>query len=287
VNWQSPKFEKIIDNWIEEDLGYGDLTKPAISQEIGEAIWTTKKEGTFCGESIIRIILRKIDRQIETNFLIKDGEEFGKNQKILELKGPTHSLLSSERITLNIAMHLSGIATYTKGLTKKLANKKIKLADTRKTTPGLRFFEKYAFRCGGGINHRMGLYDAAMIKENHLAWCNDLKDSINRIRIASPFTTHIIVEAESINQAKEAIIAGADSILLDEIKPEKLKESILDLRNLATNQNRFNNNKRLLIEISGIDPNKIEDYLIDGIDFISTSAATTKSSWSDFSMRYI
>ena len=287
VNWQSPKFEKIIDIWIEEDLGNGDLTHPAVTSKYGKANWIAKKEGVFCGCEIIRTILRKIDEKIELNLLIKDGEIFNQNQKLLELNGPTISLLTSERITLNIAMHLSGIATYTKSLSQKLSKSNIKLADTRKTTPGLRYFEKYAFRCGGGINHRMGLYDAAMIKENHIAWSDDLRESVNKIRKKSPFTTHIIIEAENINQAKEAILAGTDSILLDEIDPKKLRESIQELRKLSMDNIRAKNHKRLVIEVSGIKPEEIENYLIDGIDYISTSSATTKSNWSDFSMRYI
>jgi len=125
---------------------------------------------------------------------------------------PSKSLLASERISINIAMHLSGISTYTKNIIDKLEGSNIKLSDTRKTTPGLRIFEKYAFKCGGGVNHRMGLYDAAMIKENHIAWTDNLKNAVQKIRLNSPFTTHIIIEAENIEQAKDAVLAGADSV---------------------------------------------------------------------------
>ena len=149
--------------------------------------------------------------------------------------GPSKSLLASERISLNIAMHLSGISTYTKNLVNKLEGTNIKLADTRKTTPGLRIFEKYAFKCGGGVNHRMGLYDAAMIKENHIAWTDNLKSAVKKIRLHSPFTTHIIIEAENIEQAKEAILAGADSVLLDELSPEIIKKNVQELRDLSMN----------------------------------------------------
>ena len=184
-------------------------------------------------------------------------------------------------------MHLSGIASFTYQIVEKLKNTDIRLADTRKTTPGLRIFEKYAFKCGGGINHRMGLYDAAMIKENHIAWSDNLTNIVKRLRENIPFTSHIIIEAETIKQAREAIIAGADSILLDEIDPDLLRKSIEELRLTAQEIYKKNNGKKLIIEVSGINHLEIDKYLIEGIDFISTSSSVTKSKWIDFSMRYI
>ncbi len=286
MDLNTPTISKIIDYWIEEDLGKGDLTSSSITKKNGHAYWIAKEEGIFCGTEIIKEIFKKIDSKINFKFFINDGEKFFKNQKILELNGPSISLLASERISLNIAMHLSGISTYTKKLINILKGTNINLADTRKTTPGLRIFEKYAFKCGGGINHRMGLYDAAMIKENHIAWTDNLKNAVKKIRRNSPFMTHIIIEAENIEQAKEAILAGADSILLDEINPECLKKGVKELRRLSIN-NKSEINKKLIIEVSGINPNKISNYLIEGIDLISTSSSITKSNWIDLSMRYI
>ena len=283
----SPNISRIIDDWIEEDIGKGDLTSSAITKKIGKAYWIAKEEGIFCGVGIIKEILKKIDEKIECNFFINDGEKFLKDQKLLELNGPSRSLLASERISLNISMHLSGISTYTKNIVDVLKGTNINLADTRKTTPGLRIFEKYAFKCGGGINHRMGLYDAAMIKENHIAWTDNLKNAVEKIRLNTPFTTHIIIEAEDMKQAKDAVLAGADSILLDEFNPELLKKSIKELRELSTNNSNRTIRNDLIIEVSGINPINISNYLIDGIDLISTSSSITKSNWIDFSMRYI
>ena len=276
----------MIDEWIEEDLGKGDLTNSAITQEKGCAFWLAKEDGIFCGVEIIKRIFDKIDKNINCKLNIKDGESFSANQTLLKLNGPTKSLLASERISLNIAMHLSGISTHAKRIVEKLKYSNIKLADTRKTTPGLRLFEKYAFKCGGGINHRMGLYDAAMLKENHIAWTDNLNNAVKKIRDNYPFTTHIIVEAENLNQAKDAVEAGADSVLLDEIEPKLIKEMIKSLRDLSNNINKINR-KKLIIEVSGINQDEIENYLIEGIDYISTSSAITKSKWIDFSMRYI
>ncbi len=286
MDWHTPKISRLIDHWIEEDLGYGDLTNPAITKELGRAHWIAKEEGIFCGSGIIKKIFNKIDKNVEVNLLIQDGEKFSRDAKILEINGPSRSLLASERICLNIAMHLSGISTYTYKLVSKLKNTNIKLADTRKTTPGLRVFEKYAFKCGGGINHRMGLYDAAMIKENHIAWSNNLYDAVKKIRLNTPFTTHIIIEAENLNQAKDGIMAGADSLLLDEFDQKTLKSAINELRQLSKTFFTEGNRKNLIIEVSGINPNEIETYLIDGIDYISTSSSITKSNWIDLSMRY-
>ncbi|MBO8218396.1 carboxylating nicotinate-nucleotide diphosphorylase [Prochlorococcus marinus] len=278
---------KIIDNWIDEDIGRGDLTSPSITEENGNAYWIAKEDGIFCGVEIIKKIFKKIDSNISSKFNISDGDKFFKDQKILEIYGPSKSLLASERISLNIAMHLSGISTYTNNLVNKLEGTNIKLADTRKTTPGLRIFEKYAFQCGGGVNHRMGLYDAAMIKENHIAWTDNLHNAVKKIRLNSPFTTHIIIEAENIKQAKEAVLAGADSVLLDELSPEIIQKNVQELRDLSMNSLKKEVNKNLIIEVSGINPKEISKYLIKGIDLISTSSSITKSNWIDLSMRYI
>ena len=287
MDLNSPKISRIIDDWIEEDLGKGDLTFSAITKKTGEAHWIAKEEGIFCGIDIIKKIFKKIDEKIKFNFLINDGEKFLKGQKLLELYGPSISLLASERLSLNICMHLSGISTYTKNIVDVLKGTNINLADTRKTTPGLRIFEKYAFKCGGGVNHRMGLYDAAMIKENHIAWTDNLKNAVKKIRLNTPFTTHIIIEVEDMKQAKDAVLAGADSILLDEFNPELLKKGIKELRELSTNNSNRTIRNDLIIEVSGINPINISNYLIDGIDMISTSSSITKSDWIDFSMRYI
>ena len=170
MDLRSPKLHKILDTWIEEDLGDGDLTRFVLSDRSASAHWVAKEDGTFCGGDLVKLIFRKIDPKVDIQLLIEDGQKFEKNQRLLELKGSSSSLVAGERVSLNVAMHLSGIATSTALLVTKLSGSKVKLADTRKTTPGMRIFEKYAFHCGGGINHRLGLDDAAMLKENHIEW---------------------------------------------------------------------------------------------------------------------
>ena len=289
MNLNNPKILNIIDYWIDEDIGSGDLTSPAVTNSVRKAEWIAKEKGIFCGGEIIRKVFEKLDPKVEINLLIDDGDKFKPNQKIINFVGPAKSLLAGERISLNIAMHLSGISSYTYKIIELLKGTKISLADTRKTTPGLRLFEKYAFKCGGGKNHRMGLYDSAMLKENHIAWQSNsnLSESIKTIRLNSPFTTFIIVEAENLNQAKDAVIAGADGILLDEIDPNTIRNGINELRYIGTKTSDHRRKRNLIIEVSGINPDKIDNYLIDGIDFISTSSSVTKSKWIDLSMRYI
>ena len=286
MDLRSPKLHKILDNWIEEDLGDGDLTRFVLSDRSASAHWVAKEDGTFCGGDLVKLIFRKIDPKVDIRLLIDDGQKFEKNQRLLELKGPSSSLVAGERVSLNVAMHLSGIATSTAVLITKLSGSKVKLADTRKTTPGMRIFEKYAFHCGGGINHRLGLDDAAMLKENHIEWSQGISESIKILKNTIPWTKKIIVEAETSSQAKEAVEAGADGVLLDEMSIQAIEQLVPELRQLSKNSNSKYVSKYIVIEVSGINPNNISDYIFTGIDLISTSAPITKSKWIDFSMRF-
>ena len=286
MDLRSPKLHKILDAWIEEDLGDGDLTRFVLNNTIASAHWIAKEDGTFCGGDLIKLIFQKIDPQVDIELLIKDGQKFKKNQRLLELQGPSSSLVAGERVTLNVAMHLSGIATSTALLVSKLSGSRVKLADTRKTTPGLRIFEKYAFRCGGGINHRFGLDDAAMLKENHIEWSKGISESIKILKQTIPWTKKIIVEAETPSQAKEAVEAGADGVLLDEMSIQTIKELVPELRQLSKISNSKYVSQNIVIEVSGINPNNLSDYISTDIDLISTSAPITKSKWIDCSMRF-
>ena len=286
MDLRSPKLHKILDTWIEEDLGDGDLTRFVLNNKSSSAHWVAKEDGTFCGGDLVKLIFKKIDPQVDIQLLIEDGQKFEKNQRLLELKGSSSSLVAGERVTLNVAMHLSGIATSTALLVNKLTGSNVKLADTRKTTPGLRIFEKYAFHCGGGINHRLGLDDAAMLKENHIEWSQGISENIKILKNNIPWTTKIIVEAETPTQAKEAVEAGADGILLDEMSIQTIKKLVPELRQLSKTSNSKYVSQNIVIEVSGINPNNLSDYILTGIDLISTSAPMTKSKWIDFSMRF-
>ena len=286
MDLRSPKLHKILDTWIEEDLGNGDLTRFVLNDRSESAHWLAKEDGTFCGGDLVKLIFRKIDPQVDIQLLIKDGQKFEKDQRLLELKGSASSLVAGERVTLNVAMHLSGIATSTHLLVAKLSESNVQLADTRKTTPGLRIFEKYAFHCGGGINHRLGLDDAAMLKENHIEWSQGISESIKILKKSIPWTKKIIVEAETPTQAKEAAEAGADGVLLDEMSIQTIEKLVPELRQLSKTSKSKYVSQNIVIEVSGINPNNLSDYIFSGIDLISTSAPITKSKWIDFSMRF-
>tara|TARA_Y100001968_G_C19402090_1_gene741571 strand:- start:185 stop:1057 length:873 start_codon:yes stop_codon:yes gene_type:complete len=286
MDLHSPSINNVLDTWLNEDLGRGDLTAESIENNEVAASWIAKGEGIFCGGEIVTRIFHKLDHSINIKLLVNDGENFTENQEIMKIKGPSRALLAGERTALNIAMRLSGISTATAILIKELTGTQVKLADTRKTTPGLRVLEKYAFRCGGGINHRLGLDDAAMLKENHLAWSGGIKKALTTIRTAAPWPCRVIVEAENSDQAKNAAIAGADGILLDEMSPEILIDLVPELRNLAKESACNTFGGAVILEASGIKSFQLKEYAKTGIDLISTSAPMTKSDWVDFSMRF-
>ena len=286
MDLHTPKLDQLLDLWLEEDLGRGDLSKVALDDQIVSAHWVAKNQGVFCGGGLIEKLFYKIDKAIQIELLIQDGDNFEAGKNILNISGPSSALLAGERTSLNLAMHLSGIATATHQLVQELHGTGIRLADTRKTTPGLRLVEKYAVRCGGGINHRMGLDDAAMLKENHIAWANGIDKAIQAIREYSPWPTRIIVEAETSQQAEEAVRGGADGILLDEMSPEMIQKLVPRLRELAILFAVERSSSQIVIEVSGINPTELKNYVNTGVDLISTSAPITRSSWVDFSMRF-
>jgi nicotinate-nucleotide pyrophosphorylase (carboxylating) len=202
---------------------------------------------------------------------------------LLELEGAADVLVAIERTALNLAMRLSGIATATAALVAQLEGTGVALADTRKTTPGLRVLEKYAVRCGGGVNHRLGLDDAAMLKENHLAWAGGVAAAIAAVRAQAPWPARVIVEAETATEAEAAVAAGADGVLLDEFTPEQLSDLVPRLRDQAAQRC---GGAPVVLEASGIQPEDLRAYAATGIDLISTSAPVTRSCWLDLSMRF-
>mgnify|MGYP001226443751 CR=1 FL=1 len=286
MDLQIPTINNLIDLWLTEDLGRGDLTTVLDDDEVCSAIWIAKQSGIFCSGPLVQKIFHKLDKSAQISLEVDEGGAFKSGQKVLSVTGKKSALLAGERTSLNLAMHLSGIATETKHLVSQLNGTGVRLADTRKTTPGLRLLEKYAFKCGGGMNHRMGLDDAAMLKENHIAWSRGISESVQSLRESIPWTAKIIVEAETEEQAKEAVISGADGVLLDEIPPNQLKILVPILRKLARTSSNERESRQIVLEASGIDPRKIKDYAYTGVDFISSSSPITKSYWIDFSMRF-
>jgi len=282
----TPELESWLRSWLAEDIGRGDLTAPAVQGRQGQAHWIAKAEGVFCGGPFALALFRLLDPQLEGRLLVADGSPVAMGQRLLEVSGDAAALVAGERTALNLAMRLSGIATATAALVAELAGTGVRLADTRKTTPGLRLLEKYAVRCGGGVNHRLGLDDAAMLKENHLAWSGGIGPAVVAVRAAAPWPARVIVEAETEAEAQAAVRAGADAVLLDEFSPETLRALVPRLRALAAERAVVVGSGALVLEASGVRPEQLRAYGATGIDLISTSAPVTRSPWLDLSMRF-
>ena len=274
----TPALRQQLRDWLQEDLGRGDLSAPALASGRCRAHWISKAPGVFCGAPLLDVVFRELDPTANVELLVADGEVVSPGQRLVNLEAEAAALVAAERTALNLAMRLSGIATATARLVADLEGSGVRLADTRKTTPGLRVLEKYAVRCGGGVNHRLGLDDAAMLKENHLAWAGGVAAAIAAVRAAAPRPARVIVEAETAAEAQAAVEAGADGVLLDEFSPQELRELVPRLRALCP--------RPVVLEASGVQPDQLRAYGATGIDLISTSAPVTRSSWLDLSMRF-
>jgi nicotinate-nucleotide pyrophosphorylase (carboxylating) len=275
----TPPLLRQLEQWLAEDLGRGDLTAAALAGRMARAHWLCKADGVFCGGVLVEPLFRLLDPAVQVRLLVADGEPVCAGQRLLELEGAATALVAAERTALNLAMRLSGVATATAALVAELEGTGVRLADTRKTTPGLRVLEKYAVRCGGGLNHRLGLDDAAMLKENHLAWSGGVGPAIAAVRAAAPWPARVIVEAETAAEAEAAVRAGADGLLLDEFTPVELAALVPRLRQLAGGAS-------LVLEASGVQPDGLAAVAACGVDLISTSAPVTRSVWLDLSMRF-
>ncbi|MFB2882178.1 carboxylating nicotinate-nucleotide diphosphorylase [Floridanema aerugineum] len=272
--------DSILQNWLLEDLGRGDRTTQSLLSgqvRVGRAEWIAKEAGIIAGLPIASRVFQFMSQQVRFVPIVAEGTWCEKRDVIARIHGPADALLMGERVALNIVMHLSGIATLTRQYVDKIADLPVKLVDTRKTRPGLRLLEKYASQLGGAVNHRMGLDDAVMIKDNHIQAAGGIANAIARIRAQMPFPLTIEVETENINQIKEALEHGADIIMLDNMPIEMMYQAVEIIRQC---------NHRIKIEASGnITLETIRAVAETGIDYISTSAPITRSTWLDVSMK--
>ncbi|MEH7451124.1 carboxylating nicotinate-nucleotide diphosphorylase [Gottfriedia acidiceleris] len=222
------KAKKMIEQFLLEDIGEGDLSSihifPMHERTSGKVL--AKADGVIAGTDLIEITYKLLHEDIKVTLHVKDGESVQAGQLIAEVEGPVQVLLSGERVMLNLLQRMSGIATLTSKAVETLNDEKIKLVDTRKTMPGLRLFDKYAVTCGGGANHRFGLYDAVMLKDNHIAYAGSIKNAVDSLRSKLGHMVKIEVETENKDQVLQAIEAGADVIMFDNRTPDEIKEFV-------------------------------------------------------------
>ncbi|MFN3927230.1 MAG: carboxylating nicotinate-nucleotide diphosphorylase [Pseudanabaenaceae cyanobacterium] len=273
--------QDLVKDWLKEDLGRGDRTTMGLfpaGAPRGQAVWLAKAMGVICGLPIAELVFASLDPQVQFTPLVAEGTAVSKGQEILQIESDLASLLIGERVALNLVMKLSGISTLTRQYVQKIraVSGRVQLLDTRKLTPCLRLLEKYATYIGGAVNHRLGLDDWAMVKDNHIVACGGIAPAVERLRQNLPFLTPIEVEVDTIEQLQEVIPLGVQAILLDNMSISELKEAIPMIRQGSPHTK---------IEVSGgITLENISEVASLDVDYISTSATITRASWLDISM---
>lgn len=272
--------DPLLRSWLLEDIGRGDrTTQGLLTGEVSsvQAEWVAKASGVIAGLPVAARVFQLLNEKVSFVNVAREGEWCKQKQVVARLDGSLDALLTGERVALNLAMRLSGIATLTRKYADQIADLPAQLVDTRKTTPGLRILEKYATKLGGAINHRMGLDDAVMIKDNHIAFSGGIGAAIARIRQSIPYPLTIEVETETLDQVQEALQHKADIIMLDNMSLNLMRQAVQIIRQ---------RDSRVKIEASGnITLETIRDVAQTGVDYISSSAPITQSAWLDLSMR--
>ncbi len=269
---------ELIDLALKEDIGPGDVTTNSLIPPGRKAagLFVAKEEGVVAGLPVAEAVFRRLDPAVNFSFQVREGEQVTDAQILARVEGNARALLTGERVALNFLQRLSGIATHVHRLVRLLAGSKAKIVDTRKTTPGLRLLEKYAVRVGGGNNHRFGLYDAVLIKDNHLKITGSIKRAIQQARSRIPPTMKIEVEVENLAGVEEAIAAGADIIMLDNMDLLAMREAV-----------NFVAGRALLEASGGITEKNILAVAQTGVDFISVGALTHSVRALDLSLEII
>lgn len=270
--------DKIIEQALLEDIWTGDITSESIIPYDLKArsIIKTKEEGIIAGLGIANLVFKKLDSEIVFQEKIKDGTKVSRDKVLSEITGPAQTILKGERVALNFLQRMSGIATITSKFCQKVKDFPVRIVDTRKTTPGLRILEKYAVRMGGGYNHRFGLYDTVLIKDNHIAVAGGIRSAVNSVRKQIAHTVKIEVEVENLSQLQEALKMKTDIIMLDNMDLETMKKAVKMAKGEA------------LIEASGgITLEKVRKIAQTGVDLISIGALTHSVKSLDISMEII
>ena len=269
-----------IKGWLREDVGPGDVTSRSILPEghTSRAVIHAKEAGVVAGLPIAEAVFAEVDKALNVKRVATEGASIAVGDVLFELEGSTLSILTGERLALNLLQRLSGIATTTRAYLAAIegVSPAPRIVDTRKTTPGLRLLEKYAVRVGGGHNHRFGLYDAVLLKDNHIKAAGGVEAAVALSRAAVPHTMRVEVEVESLEQVEEAIRSGADIIMLDNMEPETMTEAVARIRSASP---------RTVVEASGgVNLTTVRRIAETGVDVISVGGLTHSAKSLDISL---
>lgn len=264
LNWR--QIDALIDAALEEDMGLaGDITSQGVF-DAGSRISTkfvAREPGVLAGMPVALRVFTRLDPTVSSGMLVPEGSRFDAGTELAYVNGPTLTVLAAERTALNFLRHLTGVATLTDAFVQKVKHTKARITDTRKTTPLLRMLEKYAVRTGGGINHRFGLFDAALLKDNHIAATGSIGAAIRRLRQNIPHTASITCEVDRLDQITEAVEAGADSVLLDNFSVEDLEKAVALIGGRARSE-----------ASGGVNLQTVSAIAATGVDLISVGALT-------------
>jgi nicotinate-nucleotide pyrophosphorylase (carboxylating) len=272
--------DRIIKNALEEDIGSGDITTAALIPEdsVSSASLAAKSSFVLAGLPFAKRTFELVDRRLKFRVLKKDGSHVKAGMVVATIKGSTSSLLTAERTALNILQRLSGIATLTNEYLKAVKGLRTGIADTRKTAPGLRFFDKYAVKTGKGTNHRFGLFDGVLIKDNHIATAGGVARAVKLARGKAHHLLKIEVEVKNLKEVREAVSAGADIIMLDNMQPDRIKKAVDIIRRNAPS---------ITIEASGnVSLENVRKIAETGVDLISIGALTHSAPAADISLKF-
>ena len=268
--------DELIKMALREDISSEDVTTNSVmpTAQPGEVELICKQDGVICGMDVYERVFKILDETTEVEKFVSDGDKVKKGQLMAKVRGDIRVLLSGERVALNYLQRMSGIATYTHQVASLLAGSKTVLLDTRKTTPNMRIFEKYAVKCGGGQNHRYNLSDGILLKDNHIGAAGSITKAIEMAKAYAPFVRKIEIETETLEQVKEAVEAGADIIMLDNMDVATMKEAVKII------------DGRAKTECSGnVTKENISNIIDSGVDYVSSGALTHSAPILDISMK--
>ena len=270
--------DRLLEEYLNEDIGRADLTAEGVFRgERVKAVIKAKEDGVLAGLPFAVRTFRLLDGSLKFSSPLREGMEFKKGDILLEVEGNAKAILMGERVALNILQRLSGIATKTRRMVERIRDLPVRLLDTRKTTPGFRLFEKYAVKVGGGENHRFGLYDMVLIKDNHIKVAGGVEEAVRRVRELISPVYKVEVEVSNFEELLKVLRLPVDIVMLDNFSVEDAKEAVQIIREAG---------KPFEIEISGgINEENVRDYALTGVDYISSGSIIHSARWLDLSMK--